>query len=156
MIGSNLRTLKVVDLTYTMKNGLCANCGRGVECEVRDDSFQACDSYMPVIMFKDLRGTDTGFNTFRLGDSWFKRVKVGSIVALVNDQGECLSQAIVEAVRCDDRDYMIREHSFQNHLILARNSKTPVNDMRRILRNLYGPNFLARAEKITAIYLRRI
>lgn len=156
MIGTNLRTLKVEDQSYVMKNGLCANCGRGYECEVRDESYQKCQVFQPTLLFKSLAGMELSFNTIRLGDSWSKRVQVGQTVALVNEHGERIAQAVVEAVRLGPRDEMILEHSFQNHLILAKNIKTPVASMRRILRNLYGPNFLARAEKITVIYLRRI
>lgn len=156
MIGSNLRTLKRDDEAYVMKNGLCANCGYGYVCEVRDDAHQSCDVYQPVIMFKSLAGTETGFNTFRLGGSWASRVAPGKLVALVDEHGNKIAEARVEAVRIGPRDDMIRDHSQLNHLILARNSQSPAKDMQRILRNLYGPNFLARAELITVIYLRTV
>ncbi len=156
MIGSNLRTLKRDGQAYVMKNNLCANCGYGLICEAREDDHQSCDVYQPVLMFKSLAGTETGFNTFRLGGSWVDRVHVGKLVALVDEHGEKIAEARVEAVRVGPRDEMIRTHSHQNHLILARDSRSPATDMARILRNLYGPNFLARAELITAIYLRRV
>lgn len=156
MIGSNLRTLKFDGSSYFMKTGLCSNCGQGYECNVREDDVQACQAYMPVIMFKSFAGMDTQFNTFRLGSAWKNRVYPGKIVALVDADGNKVCEAVVEAVRAGDRQQMILEHSDQNHLIIARNSRNPAKDMAKILRNLYGPNFLARAEQITVLYLRRI
>lgn len=156
MIGSNLRTLKFNGLVYTMKTGLCSNCGYGYDCEVREETHQECGMYMPVIMFKSFAGMETSFNTFRLGSAWKNRVEVGSKVALVNAEGEIVCEAVVEAVRAGKRQQMILDHSDQNHLIMARNSTSPAKDMAKILRNLYGPNFLARAEQITVLYLRRI
>lgn len=155
MIDANLRTLKVHDeLGYTMKTGMCSRCGRNPLCASQSDEVSTCTAYMPVLAFQSLAGCELSFNTVRLGSAWSKRVKPGQTVALVNKAGEKLAEATVEAVRVGPRELMIAEHGAANHLMVARKATRPNADLTRVLRNLYGPNFLARAETMTVIYLR--
>ena len=155
MIDANLRTLKIHDeLGYTMKNGMCSRCGSNPLCASQSSEVQTCTAYEPVLAFQSLAGCELSFNTVRLGSAWSKRVTPGSIVALVNKAGEKLAEAVVEAVRVGPREQMIAEHAGSNHLMVARKAQRPNAELTRVLRNLYGPNFLVRSETMTVIYLR--
>ena len=157
MIDANLRTLKIHDeLGYTMKTGMCSRCGHNDLCHSQSDEVQTCAAYMPVLAFQSLAGCELSFNTVRLGSAWSKRVTPGKTVALVNKAGEKLAEAVVEAVRVGPRTQMIAEHAAANHLMVARKAQKPNAELTRVLRNLYGPNFLARAETMSVIYLRII
>lgn len=155
MIDANLRTLKVhEEHGYTMKTAMCSRCGYNELCGSKSDEVSACKAYEPVLAFQSLAGCELSFNTVRLGSAWSKRVKPGTTVALVNKAGEKLASAVVEAVRVGPRTQMIAEHAASNHLMIARKAQRPNAELTRVLRNLYGPNFLARAETMTVIYLR--
>lgn len=156
MINTNLRTLKVIGDEYMMRSGLCAACGNCVDCSVIRDDVIACSDYQPVIAFKSFDGTEGHFNTFRLGSAWAPRVKPGQHIGLINKAGIKVGEARVEAVHCGDKQQMLDEHAALNHLILARAAANPASELKRLIRNLYGPNFLAKATHMTVIYLQRL
>ncbi|UKL14968.1 hypothetical protein hairong_063 [Pseudomonas phage hairong] len=156
MIDTNLRTLRFTEDGYRMKTGLCAHCGHNELCSVQSDVRQECYAFQPSLMFQSLAGTELSFNTFRLGGAWAKRVLPGRIVGLVDKNGKKLDEAVIEGIRVGPRDLMIEEHARMNHLMIASGSTQPIRDLRRKLTNLYGPNYLARADLMSVIYLRRI
>lgn len=156
MIKTNLRTLKTIGAEYLMKTGLCEACGNCEGCSIQRDDVIRCTDYQPVVAFKSFDGTEDRFNTFRLGGAWFNRVKAGQSVGLINREGIKVGEAVVEAVHCGEKEEMLQAHAAANHLILAKPDCKPVTELKRLLRNLYGPNFLAKAELMTVIYLRRV
>lgn len=155
-INSNLRHLKVVDAEfYRMKTGLCAACGNCYGCSIQGESVQVCTDYQPVIPFKKLDGLEARFNTFRLGFAWSTRVKPGQSIGLLNREGVKFGEAVVEAVHRGDKDEMLAEHAAFNHLLIASPHEKPAQELKRLIRNLYGPNYLANADGFTVIYLNR-
>lgn len=145
----------MIGAEYTMKSGLCEACGNCVDCPIKRDNVQACTEYQPVIAFKSFNGTEADFNTFRLGGAWSKRVKPGDTVGLINREGEKVGEALVKAVHCDEKSKMLDQHAHHNHLILASKHHNPPQELKRLIRNLYGPNFLEKASLMTVIYLTR-
>lgn len=156
MISPNLRFLKLRDDGYYMRNGLCGACGNYESCSIKSSKTQVCTDYQPVIHFKSLAGTEEGFNTFRLGAAWSRRVTPGQKIGLLDAAGVKQSDAEVVAVHCGPRQDMIDQHAHLNHLMLAKQPEDSAAELARILRNLYGANYLARAEVLTVIYLRRL
>lgn len=153
-INPNLRFLRFDEVTYRMKQGLCDSCGVSDGCSIRAGGVQQCTDYQPVISFKSLKGTEGEFNTFRLGGAWFTRVKPGQLIGILNDKCEKVGDALVKAVHCGDKQRMLNDHASMNHLILSRETDEPAVELRRLIRNLYGTNFLAKAELMTVIYLK--
>lgn len=156
MINPNLRFLRFNENTYRMRNGLCDSCGHAYDCTVRKPTVQMCSDYQPVLAFKSLDGTEGAFNTFRLGGAWSKRVRRGQALALLNSACEKVGEAEVMDVHCGSKEEMLEKHAHRNHLMLAKKPEDPVAELVRIMRNLYGANFLARAELMTVIDLQRI
>lgn len=156
MINPNLRFLRFNENTYRMKNGLCNSCGHATTCAVRSEKAQQCSDYQPVLAFKSLAGTEGEFNTFRLGGAWYNRVRVGQQLGLLNHLCEKVGDALVTGVHCGSKDDMITSFAAGNHLMIAAKPDDPVAELTRKIRNLYGPNFMARAELMTVIELRRI
>lgn len=156
MISPNLRFLKLRDDGYYMRNGLCGACGNHADCSIKSSKTQVCTDYQPVIHFKSLAGTDSDFNTFRLGSAWSRRLSPGQKIGLLDRAGLKQSEAEVISTHCGPRQDMIDQHAHLNHLMLAKQPENPAAELARILRNLYGANFLAKAEAITVIYLRRL
>lgn len=158
MIDTNLRTIKMTDTStgYYCKSGICKHCGHNELCSMQGVVRQKCDVYQPVLAFQSLAGCELSFNTFRLGHAWGKRVLPGRIVGLIDKNGHRIAEAVVEAVRIGPRGEMFQEHAAANHLMIAARPANPVAELTRKVRNLYGPNFLARAEQMSVIYLRLI
>lgn len=157
MISTNTRFLKLLEGgQYQMRTGLCSTCGHNQTCLVKNEQAQVCTGYQPVLAFKSMAGTEGEFNTFRLGGAWSKRVTVGQRLGLVDSSYERVGEAIVRAVHCGPRVSMIEEHAAKNHLMLAAKPDNPVEAMTRKLRNLYGPNFLTKAELMTVFDLVRV
>lgn len=155
-INSNLRHLKVVDAEfYHMKSGLCDACGNCQSCSIKGEKVQVCTDYQPVIPFKKLDGMNDEFNTFRLGSAWSRRVKPGQSIGLLNREGLKVGEAIVKAVHCGDKDEMLKEHAQHNHLMIAEPHEKPASELKRRIRNMYGPNYLANADSFSVIYLKR-
>ena len=156
MINPNLRHLKRESGVYRMRRGLCESCGLSASCKIASLEAVACTAYQPVLAFKSLGGTEGQFNTFRLGSAWAARVQVGQLVGLLDGKCEKVGEAVIEAVHCGGKAEMLRDHAYMNHLMLANPHIDPVGDLARRIRNLYGTNFMNRAEKFTVIYLRRL
>lgn len=156
MINPNLRFLRFNEDTYRMKNGLCDSCGHAASCTVRNDTLQLCSEYQPVLAFKSLAGTEGAFNTFRLGGAWFRRIKLAQHLGLLNHLCEKVGDAEVVGLDCGSKEDMLMRFAAGNHLMIAAQPADPVAELTRKIRNLYGPNFMARAELMTVIHLRRL
>jgi len=156
MINPNLRYLKHSNGTYSMKRGLCESCGISKSCPISSLDTHACTDYQPVIPFKSLAGTEGLFNTFRLGGAWNFRVTPGQRIGLLDGKCNKIGEAVVESVVCGDKSEMLDQHAHMNHLILAKTVDDPVAELSRLVRNMYGTNFLARAKLFTVIYLQRV
>ena len=156
MINPNLRFLRFDEGSYRMKSGLCDSCGEAAGCPTRAEKVEVCTGFQPVIAFKSLAGTETDFNTFRLGGAWSNRVKPGQKIGILNAKCEKVGDAVVKAVHVGPKESMIDTHARHNHLIKARGSEQPASELKRLLRNLYGTNFMAKAELMTVIYLTKL
>jgi len=155
-INSNLRHLKVVENDrFHMKSGLCNACGNRHSCSIKSEATQLCTDYQPVIPFMKLDGMGEEFNTFRLGSAWARRVKPGQAIGLLNRQGEKIGEAVVKAVHCGDKEEMLNEHARYNHLMIAKPHDNPAAELKRLIRNMYGTNYLANASSFSVIYLKR-
>lgn len=155
MINTNLRYLKVREGAYCMSN-LCESCGNNQSCSIRSQANLICTDYQPALPFKSFAGTETSFNTFRLGAAWSKRVQPGQLVGLINSRLEKEGEARVTAVHCGDKLRMLELHAARNHLMLAKPHSDPAIELARLLRNLYGGGFFAKAGFLTVIDLERL
>lgn len=155
MINPNLRYLRVKEGAYCMSN-LCESCGNNQSCSIRSEANLICTDYQPVLPFKTLAGTESLFNTFRLGAAWSKRVQPGQSIALINPKLEKVGEARVIEVHCGDKLHMLEVHAARNHLMLAKPHQDPAVELARLLRNLYGGGFFAKAGFLTVIDLERL
>lgn len=171
-IDTNVRNIRVIHsvtgAAFSVEHhrnpalALCSMCGRKEVCETfgrmmgyeRENPVRRCDQYMPPLAFRDKRGTDKVFNTFRLGGAWASRVYPGVEVALVDHKSEIFGTAIVRSVYHGAIEDMTLLFGEDNHLLLGKEMKLP-DDMLKILRNSYGNMIYLSHDTATVIYLER-
>lgn len=141
---------------------LCSMCGRREACETfgrmmgyeHKNPIRRCDQYMPPLVFRDKRGTDKVFNTFRLGAAWSSRVQPGTEVALVDGGGQIFGTAKVRSVYHGAIEDMAILFGEDNHMLLEKDAVLP-DDMLRVLRGAYGGMIYDAHDTATVIYLER-
>lgn len=171
-ISTNVRSVRMIQsvtgVAFSVEHhrnpalDLCSSCGRREACEAfgqmtgyeRKGPIRRCDQYMPPLMFRDKRGTEHSFNTFRLGAAWASRLQPGVEVALVDAKEELFGTARVRAVYHGALEDMALLFGEDNHMLLGKDAVVP-GDMLKVLRNAYG-NMIYRAhDTATVIYLER-
>jgi hypothetical protein len=167
-----MRQLRREGSTFTLEPAsnrdrplLCRTCGMAELCPVpgtlNDHAWvelrvRSCNRFIPIVTFiPPIVGLGGRFNTLRLGDTWERRVEIGSRVALFNNKTEqVLGYAAVEGVFSGPFEEVLRTHAENNHLIVGKPG-TDLSVVEGVLRGAYG-KFLTPKSKLTALYLRRI
>lgn len=155
MINTNTRFLRYKEGAYCMSN-LCDSCGHNQTCSIRSQANMICTDYQPVLAFKSMAGTENRFNTFRLGGAWTKRLQPGQRIGLIDAKLNKTGEALVTDVHCGDKLLMLEIHAARNHLMIAKPHQDPAIELARLLRNLYGTGFFAKAGFLTVIDLERL
>tara|TARA_B110000037_G_C16905808_1_gene418103 strand:+ start:336 stop:674 length:339 start_codon:yes stop_codon:yes gene_type:complete len=97
------------------------------------------------------------FNTFRLGRAWSARVEVGTTVSLVDvETKKSFGKAVVESLGIYDMETAYLDHAQHNHLMLDKDADYARANMDKLLRSIYGNMFVASANAMSVIYLKRI
>jgi len=152
MVDANLRYVVLEeDSLYRLRRksgSLCDHCGIRNSCNAHSNSVKTCSTYMPVIKFFDMKGTDKPFNTMRLRSAWFKRVIKGQTVALVDKDNQVAGTALVTGKHVDTKENVLHSYYKENHM----KPESP-DEMEKILRRCNGNLFVNLAEEITVIEL---
>ena len=168
MIDLNVRSIKLTD-TYkiTVDRPLCNHCGAKENCksyaviQIFNTRYSAsadikkCGEYIFPILFVDAKGTSGKFNTIRLGEAWSRRLNIGNKVALVNKLGKAFGFAVVKSIVTGEKDEIMREHAYLNHLYLDddKDKEEAGEHLVKRLPNIYG-NLIAKSNtRATVIYL---
>jgi hypothetical protein len=177
MIDTNLRSVKRVDGFYTTEtmaqagktDHLCNHCGYQAKCKQRKAlerlnakhawalGLRNCRDFVPPLVFRDPKGTEGKFNTFRIGSTWVDRVGFGSVVALIDKGGNIYGHAAVDEVFCGDLDAMLDTHAHKNHMVLDETDAGVAREkLLGVLKNAFGSNWLFDGRPMSVIYLERI
>lgn len=136
---------------------LCERCHHPV-CS--DYAALRCEDYSSALKFKPpLRGFDKpSFNTFRLGGAWAKRLRVGSIVALIDSKTDsAFAHARVTDVKVGNKHEMARLYGKDNHTMQALNVTTDIEEaMLKRLKATSGSMIYNSTDTATVIYLEKI
>lgn len=154
----NYRDIVLDHDTYQAKKSiLCTRC-RHPCCS--DYAALRCNDFTPSLKFKPpLLGFDNAvFNTFRCGEAWSKRLKPGSLVAIVNSKtDEVFAHARVTAVHVGEKHEMAEAHGEFNHSIQALKIKDKIAQMMlKRLKNSSGSLIYNNNENVTVIYLEML
>lgn len=171
-VSTNIRSIRMIKSVagdaYSVEHSsntalsLCSMCGRNQACEAFGSMtgyevkgpVRRCDQYMPPLAFRNKRGTQGRFNTFRLGTAWAHRLTPGREVALVDADSEVFGVAKVTAVYSGSIEDMASMFGQENHMLLdAESFKT--EDMIKVLRSSYGNLIFKAHDSATVIYLER-
>lgn len=155
-LDTNYRGITLNEGTYqAAKEVLCGKCLHPV-CQ--DFAAMRCEDFTPALKFKPpMRGFEfETFNTFRIGDAWSKRLKPGSLIAIVNARtNEVFGHAEVTAVYVGDKREMADRHGQFNHNIQALEIRDNIaQTMLKRLKNSSGSRVYDGSEQVTVIYLR--
>lgn len=115
----------------------------------------SCISYQPPLLFQNQHGLFDGSNTLRLGSAWYKRVKKGDWIGLVDARSkEVFGEAKIGRVVCGTRDEIIAKHSRKNHLYFQDDigKMEAAIKMRKLLPAIYGNLIFKNATTATVIY----
>lgn len=153
MIDSNTRYLQFKDGLY--HNGgarlPCDSCAIHDVCTLRRER---CDMMVPTISFANIEGTQSVFNTLRLGKAWSQRLAPGQIVGIHDlSTNEITGYADVLQLYCGNFEDMMKTHAHANHLMLGYDIETAQEQMTTWFRKQYGPSVVKEITKITAVYL---
>jgi len=170
MINTNVRAIKIHDnglYKISVDRSLCTHCGRQQSCEAFKANnrmnkkysvvslVKECAEYTYPIVFQDEQGTEGKFNTIRLGEAWSKRLKAGDRVALVNKTGETFGFATVIVLQNGDKNEILQNHAYKNHLYLNKKMSKEEAGKHLIKRlpSIYGNLIASNNDKATVIYL---
>lgn len=117
-------------------------------------SVAKCKSFVPVLDFIDASGTESAFNTFRLGAAWAARVEVDQKVAITHNK-KPLGYAKVVSVHSGLLSVMLEEHGIDNHLSIAAAINGEEFDLGAEIQKIYGPHRAGQGSLCTVIYLER-
>lgn len=114
---------------YSRRVGdLCERCGQYSTCNKSSKRASVefdvevvtseCETFQPIVLFVNPKGTDKKFSTLRVGKAWQTRVRAGSIVALMNKKNEVYNRAMITSVRTMPKAHAIEESTMTNHMML--------------------------------------
>jgi len=152
---------------YTSSRLLCDYCGHMGQCDKEQTTrrqfdtqkVRQCGTFLPVLSFADITGTEDDFSTYRVGKAWGERVRIGQSIALF-DLGtqEIYGYAIVIAMFIGNRDELLFKHAKTNHLLKAKNYSNASEAgfyFEKLLRRLMGNMIFDNNRFATVLYLRR-
>jgi hypothetical protein len=148
---------------------LCDQCGNQ-ECSlrliinrVRINRFNAklnvtrCESFVPILTFRDDAGLAGEFNTFRAGAAWVDRVGPGDLVALQSTAGAFIGYAKVRQSHVGTFEEMDKRFGSDNHLAIdAAVSGKELFSLFDIMIQSYGKNRFSAKSNVSVIELRRL
>lgn len=123
---------------------------------------RTCDTYQPILTFRLTKkmedGFKEGFNTFRLGATWYNRVSPGIICGLYDaGKKKMFGKAVVTATFNGDMEEMCHDHAYRNHLFIGVDQETAATKMKDAMLNAYGHIMEYRKNSIcTVINLERL
>lgn len=123
---------------------------------------RTCDTYQPILTFRLTKkmedGFKDGFNTFRLGATWYNRVSSGTICGLYDvGKKRMFGKAVVIATYNGDMEEMCHDHAYKNHLFIGVDREVASDKMMSAMRNAYGHVMEYRKNSIcTVIDLQRL
>lgn len=170
-----MKRVKKVGNSFTLESAaradetdlLCDQCGnedcslRVIINRVRINRFNAklavikCQSFMPILVFRDAAGLGSEFNTFRLSGAWAKRLDPGDIVALHVAKGQTIGLAEVIAVRAGCFTEMSAEFGADNHLAIDAEVNGLEFDLGKVMAECYGGHRFNTSSTVSVIDLRR-
>lgn len=157
----NNRGITLIDDISYSKRSLCVRCHHPV-CS--NYATLSCKDFIPAITFKyPIKGIDNDvFNTFRIGEAWFKRVKEGSLVALVEvKENTIVGYCKVLSVYVGGKLEMAKLYGKDNHTMQSMNLSHESNDIIALsmldrLRKTNGKMIYDSSDFVTVIYLTRV
>lgn len=155
-LNYNFRGIAIVDGIHSANKSLCDRCFHPI-CS--DYSTLTCQDFTPALKFKALIGFDNErFNTFRVGAAWSKRLKVGSLVAIVNAKtDEVFTHCRVTEVYFGEKMQMAEIHGKFNHSIQTLNITDNIaTQMLKRLKNSSGTMIYNSSSTVSVIYLEKI
>ncbi len=101
-------------------------------------------------------GTESSFNTFRLGSFYTKHLSVGEEVFLFNEKEKMVfGKAKVEAIESGKLGEMLLIHAHRNHTELESEPDEAPAHLFDTLKRIYGPHIAGVDKKTTVVYLSR-
>jgi hypothetical protein len=102
-------------------------------------------------------GVENQFNTFRLGWTLAKRLKVEQEVFLLDEKTKIVfGRAQVVSVHTGTLIDMCQEHAWLNHRELLNEPDSAPDRLIAYIRKLYGPHIAVDNKRCTVIYLKRL
>jgi len=102
-------------------------------------------------------GTESEFNTFRLGSFYAKHLSPGEEVLLLNEKEKMVfGRAQVVRVESGPLGEMCLIHAHMNHTELANDPNTAPERLHETLRRIYGPHIATLTKKTSVVYLKRL
>ena len=123
---------------------------------------RTCETYQPILTFRLTKkmedGFKDGFNTFRLGSTWYNRVSPGIICGLYDvGKKKMFGKAVVTATFNGDMEEMCQDHAYRNHLFIGVEKEQAAARMESAMRNAYGHILDHRKNSVcTVINLERL
>lgn len=123
---------------------------------------RTCEMYQPILTFRLTKkmedGFKEGFNTFRLGATWYNRVSPGTICGLYDvGKKEMFGKAVVTATYNGDMEEMCFDHAYRNHLFIGVDKEVAANKMSVAMKGAYGHIMEYRKNSIcTVIDMQRL
>jgi len=143
---------------YRANKNLCNHCGLRPHCSVKER--RSCDGFIPTLPFRNAKGTERSFSTFRLGPAWSKRLKQDDLVAYFDQKiGRVFGYGSVTNLIHGDKSALEEEHAKTNHLMIfgAYSSNEEFADkFRKVVRSAYGNLIYEGYQDATVIYLKSI
>jgi len=178
-VNTNTRPIKRVEEGFTVigsekdrNKSICEFCSGRDTCSILYNANRyaehaklqivTCKSFVSPIPFTDPTGLDQAiFNTVRLGEAWFNRLKYGDYVSLTGNDKTSIGFKMVQSVHTGPAKEMLQEHAKLNHLILGDRESTQtdvsnnekVSRLTNVLKKQYGPHIFNESKPLTVIYL---
>lgn len=171
----DLRRLKRINGYYSVERAaqrnddleLCHICGKQPKCSLHREiealrkrneakiEVRRCGYYRPILAFRDRTGLDArNFNTFRLGEAWYNRVREGTICAFGDAKtGEIFGAGRVVRLYKGPFKEMAKWHADMNHMLLHKMGVDAAEEIFRIMRNAHGTMFVTWERTVTVIYM---
>lgn len=171
-----MRRLKLIDGYFTLETKdraldderLCDSCGntgcsiRQILNRLRVNRFNAvpnikrCESFVPILEFRDHSGCEDAFNTFRLGGAWAKRVVPGTLVSLRNSTANWSLVAVIEGIHSGPFNKIAPVFAGDNHLAIAAERDGKPFDLEQVMTKLYGGHRFNNRSTVTVLEMRSI
>jgi len=104
-----------------------------------------------------VEGVEDYFNTFRLGGTLGKKLKVGQQVLLLDEKSKVVfGRARVCAIGVGKLRDMCRDHAALNHRELNNSAEGAADRLFSYLQKLFGPHIVNDNKLCTVIYLKRL